>query len=114
MKPHQLGNIKKLIKALEQFKKVDPTMTLPSILSFLYYADIENNSGNRTIVMDRLNMTGATASRATLYWCDFKAPRVKGKNMLNVTQDPLDRRANCIQYNLKGKELIDSIAEAME
>ena len=114
MKPHQLGNIKKLIKALEQFKKVDPTMTQPSILSFLYYADIENNSGNRTIVMVRLNMTGATASRATLYWCDFKAPRVKGKNMLNVTQDPLDRRANCIQYNLKGKELIDSIAEAME
>ncbi len=59
-------------------------------------------------------MTGATASRATLYWCDFKASRVKGKDMLKVTQDPFDRRANCIQYNRKGKELIDRIAEAME
>ena len=114
MKPTNLGNIKKLIAALEEFKKVDTSITLPSILSFLYYADIENNSGNRTIVMDRLNMSGATASRATLYWCDFKAPRVKGKDMLNVTQDPFDRRANCIQYNRKGKELIDRIAEAME
>ena len=114
MKPHQLGNIKKLIKALEEFRNIDPTMSLPALITFLYYADIENNSGNRTIVEDRLNMTGATASRATLYWCDFKAPRVKGKDMLNVTQDPFDRRANCIQYNLKGKELIDSIAEAME
>ena len=114
MKPLHLGNIKKLIAVLEEFKKVDPAMAPPSILTFLYYADIENNSGNRTIVEERLNMTGATASRATLYWCGFKAPRQKGKDIMDIIQDPCNRRANKVQYNRRGIELMDRLAEAME
>ena len=89
-------------------------MAPPSILTFLYYADIENNSGNRTIVEERLNMTGATASRATLYWCGFKAPSQKGKDIMDIIQDPCNRRANKVQYNRRGIELMDRLAEAME
>ena len=72
MMSHSNKNIRKLIAALEEFQKVDPTISLPSMLALLHYHDIENNSGNRTIVEERLGMTGATASRATLYWADFK------------------------------------------
>lgn len=106
-------NIEKLIAALEEFKEVDPAMSLPSLLTFLYYHNVENNSGNRTIVQERLNMTGATASRATLYWCDYKTPREKGQNMLEMMQDPMNRRANIVQYNRKGFELMQRISEAM-
>lgn len=107
------GNIKKLIAALEEFKKVDPSMSLPSILTFLYYHNIENNSGNRSIVEERLGMTGATASRATLYWCEHKTPTEKGKNMVEMIQDPMNRRANIVQYNRKGIEFLQKVSEVM-
>ena len=107
-------NIKKLIAALEEFAEVDPKMSLPSMLALLYYADIENNSGNRSIVEERLGMSGATASRATLFWCEWKSPREKGHNMLEMMQDPMNRRANIIQYNRKGLEFMDKIEESME
>lgn len=106
-------NIKRLIAALEEFKKIDPAITLPSILALLYYHDIENNSGNRSIVEERLGMSGATASRATLYWSDFKAPRIKGEGMLEFSQDPANRRMNIVQYNRKGVEFLQTINEAM-
>lgn len=107
-------NIKKLIAALEEFKKIDPAITLPSMLALLYYHDIENNSGNRSIVEERLGMSGATASRATLYWSEFKTPRVKGEGMLEFTQDPENRRMNIVQYNRKGVEFLQTIHEVME
>ena len=106
-------NIEKLIAALEEFKKIDPSMSLPSLLTFLYYHNIENNSGNRSIVEERLGMTGATASRATLYWCEKKTPHEKGKNMVEMVQDPMNRRANIVQYNRKGLELMQRISEIM-
>ena len=108
------GNIKKLITALEEFQKIDPAITLPSMLAFLHYHDVENNSGNRSIVEERLGMSGATASRATLFWTDYKNPRDKGHNMLELVQDPHNRRANIVQYNRKGVEFLDQIAELLE
>ena len=107
-------NIKKLISALEEFARVDPKMSLPSMLALLYYADIENNSGNRTIVEERLGMSGATATRATLYWSEWKTPRERGHKMIELAQDPMNRRANIVQYNRRGLEFMDRIDEAME
>lgn len=107
-------NINKLIAALEEFQKLDPKMSLPSMLALLYYADIENNSGNRSIVEERLGMSGATASRATLFWCEWKSPRERGLNMVTMAQDPMNRRANIVQYNRKGLEFMDRIEEALE
>ena len=106
-------NIKKLIAALEIFQEIDQSISLPSMLALLHYHDIENNSGNRTIVEERLGMTGATASRATLYWADFKSPREKGQNMVTMVQDPMNRRANIVQYNRKGQEFMAKLSEAI-
>ena len=83
------------------------------MLAILHYHDIENNSGNRSIVEERLGMSGATASRATLYWCDFKSPRVRGKDMLTFAQDPENRRMNIVQYNRAGLEFMEKIDEVM-
>ena len=110
---HDNRKIRTLIAALQEFQKVDPKISLPSMLSFLHYHDIENNSGNRSIVEERLGMTGATASRSTLYWSDFKSPHVKGQDMLVSIPDPNDRRANIVQYNRKGLEFMAKLSEAM-
>ena len=111
---HSNKNIKKLIAALEVFQKIDPAISLPSMLTLLHYHDIENNSGNRTIVEERLGMSGATVSRATLYWADYKSPRVKGEDMVTMVPDPENRRANIVQYNRKGLDFLAKLSEAIE
>lgn len=111
---HKPNNIKKLIAALEVFQEIDPTMSLPSMLAFLHYHDLDGRSGNRSIVEERLGMTGATASRATLYWHEYKAPKVKGHNKLDRYEDPEDRRYQVVRYNRDGLDLLGKISEALD
>ena len=106
-------NIKKLIAALEEFKKVDPAISLPSMLAFLYYHDIEGRSGNRSTVEERLGMSGATASRATFYWQEWKEPKVRGKNMLERIDDPEDRRYQVVTYNRSGIDFLQKLDKAI-
>ena len=83
-------------------------MAPPSILTFLYYADIENNSGNRTIVEERLNMTGATASRAHPLLVRLQGSKAdKGKDMLkDILQDPSATDGPTeVQYNRRGQRI---------
>lgn len=107
-------NIKKLIRALEEFQKVDPTISLPSMLALLYYHDIEGRSGNRSMCEERLGMTGATASRATLYWQEYRAPKVRGQDMLDRQDDPEDRRYQVVRYTRKGLEFLEKLSNAIE
>jgi len=107
-------NINKLIAALEEFKKIDPNMSLPSMLTFLYYHDVDGRSGNRSTVEERLDMTGATASRATLYWAEYKRPRIAGINMIESNSDPENRRFNVIQYNRRGLDFLSKLSEVMK
>ena len=107
-------NIEKLINALEIFREIDPAMSLPSMLALLYYHDVEGRSGNRSVVEERLQMTGATASRATLFWHEFKAPYVPGHNHLTREEDPRDRRFQIIRYNRQGLQTLARLSEAID
>jgi DNA-binding MarR family transcriptional regulator len=110
---HSQKNIKRLIAALEEFQKIDPAITLPSMLAFLHYHDIEGRSGNRSTVEERLGMSGATASRATYYWQEWKEPKVRGKNMLERIDDPEDRRYQVVTYKRSGIELLERLSQAI-
>lgn len=106
--------LRKLTKALEVFKEVDPTISLPSILAYLYYLDDDAQSGNRHRVERRLGLSNATGSRATLYWADYKAPRVPGKGFLEQVPDPDDRRYQIITLTRKGVEFAQDLEDALK
>ena len=106
--------LRKLTKALEVFREVDPTISLPSILAYLYYLDDDNQSGNRNRVEQRLGLSNATGSRATLYWADYKAKRAPGKGFLDQTPDPDDRRYQIITLTRKGLEFAQDLNEALK
>lgn len=94
--------VRTAIRLLEEFKNVDPDITLPSMLTFLYAVERDGQSGNQYEIDKRLNMSGATASRAIAHWLPFKRPRVAGLNMLETQPDPKDRRYNMITLNRRG------------
>ena len=105
--------IRTVIRVLEEFKKIDPDITLPSMLAFLYAAEQDNRSGNQYGIDQRLNMSGATASRAIAHWLDYKRPRVAGHNMMESTPDPEDRRFKMITLNRRGLLFIEKIRLAV-
>lgn len=105
--------IRTAIRVLEEFKKVDPDITLPSMLTFLYALERDGQAGNQFEIDKRLNMSGATASRAIAHWLDFKRPRVPGLGMLESIPDPEDRRFKMISLNRKGLNFAKKIEEAV-
>lgn len=105
--------IRTAIRVLEAFKEVDPDITLPSILAFLYYVERDNEPGNQYAMEQRLDMSGATASRATAHWLKWKRPRHPGQDMLESIPDPEDRRYKMITLNRRGLMFAEKIKEAV-
>ena len=105
--------IRTAIRVLEAFKKVDTDITLPSMLAFLYYVEKDAESGNQYAMEHRLDMSTATASRATAHWLKWKRPRHPGLDMLETMPDPEDRRFNLITLNRRGLEFVSKIKEAV-
>jgi DNA-binding MarR family transcriptional regulator len=105
--------IRTAIRLLEAFKHIDPDITLPSMLTFLYTVERDGQAGNQFEIDQRLDMSGATASRAIAHWLDFKRPRVAGMNMVESLPDPEDRRYRVITLNRRGLEFAAKIEEAI-
>ena len=105
--------IRAAIRVLETYKRIDPDITLPSMLAFLYAAERDNQSGNQDAITQRLDMSGATASRAIAHWLEYKRPRVPGLNMLESIPDPEDRRYKMITLNRRGIDFVAKMEEAV-
>lgn len=105
--------IRTAIRLLEEFKKIDPDITLPSMLTFLYYIERDGQAANQYAVEQRLDMSGATASRATAHWLKWKRPRHPGLDMLESIPDPEDRRYKMITLNRRGLEFAEKLMEAI-
>lgn len=105
--------IRTAIRVLEAFRDVDPDITLPSILAFLYYAETDGQAGNQFAMEQRLDMSTATASRATSHWLKWKRPKVSGLDMLESIPDPEDRRYRLITLNQSGTKFVEKIKEAV-
>ena len=105
--------IRTAIRVLEAFKGIDPDITLPSMLTFLYAAERDGMPGNQYDVDQRLDMSGATASRSVAHWLNFKRPRVPGLGMMDSVPDPEDRRYKMLTLTRKGLDFLKKIEEAV-
>ena len=102
-----------LIRALEEFHKLDPDITLPSILTFLYVNERDGQSENQNYCQERLGMSMATVSRAVSHWATFKRPKVAGLDMIESIPDPEDRRYKIVTLKRSGLEFMQKVIGAM-
>lgn len=105
--------IRTAIRVLEEFKSIDPDITLPSMLAFLYLVERDAQSGNQYEMEQRLDMSTATASRATSHWLKWKRPRYEGLDMIESIPDPEDRRYKMITLNRRGLTFVEKLKEAV-
>lgn len=107
------SELRTAIRVVETFKEIDPDITLPSMLAFLYYVESDGRAGNQYEMEQRLDMSTATASRATSHWLQWKRPKVPGHGMVESIPDPEDRRYRMITLNEKGTAFAKKIEEAV-
>lgn len=105
--------IRTAIRVLEEFRCIDPDITLPSMLTFLYAVERDDQAGNQFEIDKRLDMSGATASRAIAHWLKFKRPRVAGLDMMDSVPDPEDRRYKMITLNRRGLDFAAKLENAV-
>ena len=105
--------IRTAIRLLETFKSIDPDITLPSMLTFLYAVERDGQAGNQFEMDKRLDMSGATASRSISHWLKYKRPKVEGLNMIESVPDPEDRRYRMITLNRNGLDFTDKLRGAI-
>lgn len=99
-----------LINLMEEFAEIDPTISMPSILTFLYIA-------RRGKVLQKdielaLGLSGAAASRNISYWTDMKFRDKPGKGFVERYEDPMNRRFKVIQLTPEGKAFYQKLLEA--
>jgi DNA-binding MarR family transcriptional regulator len=105
--------IRTAIRVLEEFKRVDPDITLSAMLTFLYAVERDGQAGNQYEIDQRLDMSGATTSRAIAHWLDYKRPRVAGLHMMESVPDPEDRRYRMITLNRRGLDFAAKVENAV-
>ena len=101
--------LRQVLAVLQEFKAVDPEITLPSLIAFVVMATEDNQSGNQRSIEDALEMSSATTSRATSHWADFKKPKRAGLGMMDSIIDPDDRRYRILKLRDSGIELAKNI-----
>jgi len=101
-----------VIRVLEQFKSIDPDITLPSMLALLYIAEDDGERENQWHMEQKLGMSNATASRAASHWFKWKRPKVAGHDFMVSEVDPDDRRYKILHLTPRGRKFIDQIKEA--
>lgn len=104
--------IRTAIRILEVFKEIDPDITLPTMLTFLYAIERDGQAGNQHEIDLRLDMSGATASRAIAHWLDYKRPKVAGLGMMESIPDPEDRRYRMLTLNRRGLDFAEKLKGA--
>jgi DNA-binding MarR family transcriptional regulator len=90
-----------LINALEKFRDLEPTMSLPSVLAFLYVAR-RGVCGQKEIEQE-LRLSNAAASRNIGFWTEFKVYEKAGKDFLFRYEDPMDRRSKLLRLTPEGE-----------
>ena len=101
--------LRQLLAVLQEFKKVDSEITLPSLIAYVVMASEDGQRGNQKSIEDALEMSNATNSRATSHWADFKMPRHAGLGMMDSIIDPDDRRYRILKLRDSGIELAKNI-----
>ena len=103
-------NIQKLIKVLDEFKKLDPEMQVPTMLAFLY--PCANDSSKPMTIKQIAQMAGmqqSSASRNVMAHTEINRAKKKGHDTLRTYENPMYRIEKNVELTQKGELLRDKI-----
>lgn len=108
--------LKKLIRAIEEFRKLDPEMPVQTALAFLYTSELSEKSGGVSIkdIGAALEMSSAAASRNVSKLTEHGVKSQGGHGLLETREDPMFRVRKQIALTPKGKRVLNTLKEILE
>lgn len=108
--------LQKLVRVIEEFRKLDPEMPVQTALSFLYAAQLSEKTGGVSIkdIGIALNVSSAAASRNVSKLTEHGVKSVGGHGLLQTEEDPMYRVRKRIALTPKGKRVLATLKEIMQ
>jgi len=108
--------LNRLMRVVEEFRKLDPEMPAQTILAFLFIA--ERNAAEVPVTVkdvgDYLGLSSASASRNVAALSKISRHRTSGHDLIMAYENPERRIEKFIKLTPKGKRVIDSIGELLK
>lgn len=104
-------NAQKLLNCIEEFRKLDSDLQSQSIAVFLYVGIHENKDGvPMTKIATELNIPQSSVSRNVALLSKWSWSKKEGLNLLEASEDPMERRRKLVKLTNRGKRLYATIS----
>lgn len=109
-----MSNPTTLLDQLTHFATVDPTISLPMMMTLTMLAKELEDSGEKwthqSLIRDNMPVTPASVSRAITYWSKHHG----GKGFITTAQDPQDRRLSLLSLTASGNMFVRGLFSQQE
>ncbi len=103
--PSHLTQISVMIKALEEFRAVDPDATINTLLIFLHTEKAGGTGVPVESLIKKTNTVKATVSKQTAILSHVCRGKKAGLGLITIEEDPSDRRYKIARSTPLGHEL---------
>lgn len=106
--------VARLIRFVEEMRKLDPEMQLQTLLTYLYVAQDKSGGMAMATIADKLHISQSSTSRNVAYMGKMNRKKEPGLQVLTAREDPMDSRRKLVTMTSKGDRLKETICEIME
>lgn len=104
--------LRKLLRLLEEFRKLDPEMPLQQAVTFVEVALRPGISV--TELSDRVGQALSSTSRNVAALGEVNRNRQQGHNLVVAKEDPLERRKKIVSLTPKGRRVAETLITLLE
>ncbi len=112
LSPVEERRARRLLKIIEEFRKLDPDMQMPMAATFLLVA--LNDGISRTEVMGRLGVAGSTATRNLMGLMQQGRLGRPGHGLVDQEVNPEERRWRMHSLSPKGRAVLRAMLEHLD
>jgi len=102
-----------LLKALDEFRKLDPVMPAQTMAHFLAVADRAPEEISMGELAEAIGLSQSSTSRNIAYLGKTWKPGVAGLDLVEAFEDPMERRRKLVRLTPKGKRVAESLRETI-
>jgi len=102
----------RLFLAIEEFRKLDQTMPIQMMATFLYIA--QNSGRTMQETANDLGLSQASVSRNVAALTDWHSAKKEGHGLLKAVADPMEMRRKIVTLTDKGQRALKRLNGIME
>lgn len=105
--------LRRTLRVMEEFKKLDPEMPLQQMITFVEIALASEDGISVSDLATKVGNSQSSASRHVAVLGDFGRGKTPALQVVKASVNPMDRRVQIVKLSHKGKMVIDHLLEVV-